>query len=286
MKVSKNKSYTWNEILFLGVLIFAVSAEICNSLSLVKKISLRSKSTNYDAESCINGENFDLVQRLKNEEYIVSSEVERVMCTLDRADFVGSNPYDWSPVYIGHGATLSAPRVHAWALEKLYEKFKQQSNLNILDIGSGSGYLCVAFSLLFPDAKITGIEHIPELVDVSIANIRKNYENLLDNKIITIVNGDGRKGLPHLAPFDYVHSGASFAYNSNTIIDQIRNGGRMCTPENNEESDNCNQNIYVIDKDMIGDITRTPTLKECYVALQDSSDQVESGEHNVYNIKG
>jgi protein-L-isoaspartate(D-aspartate) O-methyltransferase len=279
--MSNKKSFSLNQVLFLIVIILTLSAEPCKSLSLLKKLSAQSKSTTFNAQTCINEENFNLVKRLKKEGYILNSEVEKVMCTLDRADFVSKDGYDWEPAYIGYGATLSAPRVHAWALEKLYEKFKGQTDLNILDIGSGSGYLCVAFSLLFPDAKITGIEHVWELVDNSIDNIKKNYAYLLENKTIKIIHGDGRKGFPELAPFDYVHSGASFAFNSNTIIDQIRNGGRMCTPENNEIADNCNQSIYVIDKNMKGDIKKTPTLKECYVALQDSSTQVKLGEKNI-----
>ena len=97
----------------------------------------------YKPNNCINKDNRDLVNNLKDEGYIKSNEVEDVMCTLDRADFVDreENPYSWEPVYIGYGATLSRPKAHAWALEKAYEKFQGVGKINILDIGSGSGYL-------------------------------------------------------------------------------------------------------------------------------------------------
>ena len=101
------------------------------------------KTKNKSKHPCINDANFNLVRRLKEEGYIKHSCVTRVMCKLDRALFIGpkENPYSWDPEYIGFGATLSAPRVHAYALEKAFERFKQIKKLKILDIGSGSGYL-------------------------------------------------------------------------------------------------------------------------------------------------
>ncbi len=105
----------------------------------VNNISIKKSKLN----NCINKDNRDLVNNLKEEGYIRSKEVEDVMCTLDRADFVNRDetPYSWEPVYIGYGATLSRPKAHAWALEKALEKFQTVGKINILDIGSGSGYL-------------------------------------------------------------------------------------------------------------------------------------------------
>ena len=42
-----------------------------------------------------------------------------------------------------------------------------------LDVGSGTGYLTLAFAELMPEGVSYGIEHIPELVKMSIANIEK-----------------------------------------------------------------------------------------------------------------
>ena len=83
--------------------------------------------------------------------YIKDSAIESLMCTLDRKDFsMGKeDAYDWDPTYIGYGATFSAPRVHAFAVEQLYRKFKNQKNLKLLDIGSGSGYLYNITKFLF-----------------------------------------------------------------------------------------------------------------------------------------
>ncbi len=69
-------------------------------------------------------------------------------------------------------------------------------------------FRCVAFSLLFPDATVVGVEHVRELVNLSKENISKNYSYLLRNGKIQIFHGDGRKGQEDFAPFDYIHSGA------------------------------------------------------------------------------
>lgn len=71
-----------------------------------------------------------------------------------------------------------------------------------LKVGSGSGYLCgVLHHLVSPEGdekqgKVVGIDHIPQLVDMSIANLRKDGLKVngdADSKIL-MVCGDGRKG--------------------------------------------------------------------------------------------
>lgn len=57
--------------------------------------------------------------------------------------------------------------------------------------------------------KAIGIEHIPELVNKSLVNIKKNHADLLDSGRIVISVGDGRLGYPEYAPFNAIHVGAS-----------------------------------------------------------------------------
>lgn len=49
-----------------------------------------------------------------------------------------------------------------------------------LDVGSGSGYLsaCMAF-MVGPRGRVVGIEHIPELIEVSTKNVRKDCPHFL-----------------------------------------------------------------------------------------------------------
>lgn len=70
-------------------------------------------------------------------------------------------------------------------------------------MGSGSGYLSAVFYHLVGSSvgdqggEIVGIEHVPELVDFSIRNLRKDgLGNALDEGRIVMVAGDGRQGFP------------------------------------------------------------------------------------------
>ena len=68
---------------------------------------------------------------------------------------------------------------------------------NVLDIGSGSGYLCAVFAhLVKPEGHVVGVEHIPQLCTLSEKNLKKStmHSQMLEDGLIKIVRGDGRKG--------------------------------------------------------------------------------------------
>lgn len=68
------------------------------------------------------------------------------------------------PQPIGWGITISAPHMHARALEELSDKLRPGSRA--LDVGSGSGYLTAAMAqLVGATGKVVGIDHISPLVD-------------------------------------------------------------------------------------------------------------------------
>ncbi len=58
------------------------------------------------------------------------------------------------------------------------------------------------------EGTVVGIEHIPGLLKHSIENINKNHSDLLKNKKIIMIEGDGRKGYPSFAPYNCIHVGA------------------------------------------------------------------------------
>ena len=51
-----------------------------------------------------------------------------------------------SPQSIGHGATISAPHMHAYAIEILKDFIREGSK--VLDVGSGTGYLTACFAMM------------------------------------------------------------------------------------------------------------------------------------------
>lgn len=87
---------------------------------------------------------------------------------------------------------------HAYAAESLLPFINPGSK--VLDVGSGSGYLCAVFHRLVTNSeilgKVVGIDHFQELVDISLHNLRKdNLSNALQTKQIEIICGDGRLGV-------------------------------------------------------------------------------------------
>ena len=54
------------------------------------------------------------------------------------------------------------------------------------------------------NGKVIGIEHISELTDISIQNVRKHNADLLDSGQLELVTGDGRQGYEPAAPYDAV----------------------------------------------------------------------------------
>jgi protein-L-isoaspartate(D-aspartate) O-methyltransferase len=130
------------------------------------------------------------------------------MASVDRRYYSPSFPYEDSPQTIGYGATISAPHMHAYALELLHSRLV--SAHTALDVGSGTGYLTAAMALSMPPgAKVYGIEHVPELVKKSIENIKKGNPEVMDK--IKIEVGDGRMGWTKDKDikFDVIHVGAA-----------------------------------------------------------------------------
>lgn len=56
-----------------------------------------------------------------------------------------------------------------------------------LDIGSGSGYLTACMAIMLgKNGKAVGIDHIPELVEKSIENVRRDNAELLDSQRVIL----------------------------------------------------------------------------------------------------
>lgn len=138
---------------------------------------------------------FIYIYSLTAEGAIKSEIVKTAFLHADRKNYIDSSQvtmaYSDQPLGIGHNATISAPHMHALALELMVPKLQAdtQKPLKVLDVGSGSGYLSVVIALMLKangngssNSKVVGIDHIPELVSDSIANVRRDGNgDLLDS---------------------------------------------------------------------------------------------------------
>ena len=89
---------------------------------------------------CSSNSQQGLVQNMRKWNIIRKEEVFKAMITTDRKYYAPTDPHEDRPQYIGFGATISAPHMHANALEFLLDQVMKE-NSRILDVGSGSGYL-------------------------------------------------------------------------------------------------------------------------------------------------
>ncbi|KAF8312128.1 protein-L-isoaspartate O-methyltransferase [Clavulina sp. PMI_390] len=188
------------------------------------------------------------------------------MMKVDRGNYVTipSDAYFDSPSSIGYDATISAPHMHAHAAENLLPLIKPGAR--ILDVGSGSGYTAAVFYHLTENAKIIGIDHIPELVEFSVKNLRKDgLSPQLDSGEIIMVAADGRKGYPNEAPFDVIHVGAAAPFLPEPLVDQLASPGRMFIPIGDMMQD-----VWQIDKDGDGNVTKKKLFGVRYVPLTDA----------------
>ncbi|KAF7763671.1 hypothetical protein Agabi119p4_8208 [Agaricus bisporus var. burnettii] len=219
---------------------------------------------------CSGKTNSELIVNMAKSGIFKSDRVSKAMTLTDRANFVLDKAlaYEDSPQGIGHGVTISAPHMHAYASEYLLPFL--HPGAKVLDVGSGSGYLTAVFHrLVGPTGKVVGIDHIPELVDRSVDNLNADgLGEALAKKEIEMVAGDGRKGYPSSGPYDAIHVGAAAPTLPSELVDQLASPGRMFIPVGTYT-----QYIEQIDKDEDGKITTKKIMGVSYVPLTDRDQQ-------------
>lgn len=157
--------------------------------------------------------------------------------------------------------------MHANACESLLDHL--QPGAQVLDIGSGSGYLtAVLANLVGPTGKVVGIDHIQPLVDMANANMAKSEggKKMLESGQVRFVTGDGRKGWKEDAPYDAIHVGAAAAEHHKELTEQLKAPGRLFVPV----SDGWSQYIWVINKKEDGSVEQTRLYGVQYVPLTDA----------------
>ncbi|EYC06593.1 hypothetical protein Y032_0075g974 [Ancylostoma ceylanicum] len=227
------------------------------------------RSNSRMAWRCSGNTNEELVRNLERGGIFSSARVREAMLATDRGDFAPRSPYMDQPQGIGWNATISAPHMHAAALE--YLKNHLTEGAYALDVGSGSGYLTVCMALMTGSTgKVVGIEHIPQLVELAKENTMKHHADLIDSGRILFVEGDGRKGYPMEQKYDAIHVGAAAETVPQPLIDQLAEGGRMLIPVGKESG---NQVFLQVDK-QDGNVTQKVIEHVIYVPLTSKAHQL------------
>jgi protein-L-isoaspartate(D-aspartate) O-methyltransferase len=168
--------------------------------------------------------------------------------------------------------------MHGHACEYLIDYLKPGAQ--VLDIGSGSGYLTHVLANLVTGAsgkeqgQVIGIDHIPELTDLARQNMNKSEEGseLQSSKKVKFITGDGRLGWKEGAPYDAIHVGAAAEQLHPTLIDQLNAPGRMFIPVESEHEGGLSrgQYIWVVDKKADGSVHKEKVFQVSYVPLTDA----------------
>jgi len=190
-----------------------------------------------------------LIASLKESGKLKSASIETAMQKIDRAWFCPLNPYYDTAIEIGHDMFISSPHMHILSLELCRDLFSNARS--ILDIGSGSGYLCAMFAELAPQAHVVGVEYYDDFITEAKKTISDHLPQTHVDRI-EFHQGDGEKGYAQNAPYDIIYVGFMCTQIPQALIDQLACGGRLLIPVGQNRSsynEKClTGDLYVVQK--------------------------------------
>jgi len=147
----------------------------------------------------------------------IDYRVQKAMRMIPRHNFVPHYPYEDRPVPIGHGQTISQPFIVAYMTDML-----DISPLHtVLEIGTGSGYQAAVLSEVA--LKVFTVERIKTLADQT-KILLEHYSN------IKMKVSNGYNGWKEHAPYDRIIVTAMPNYIPESLIEQLKDGGKMIIP--------------------------------------------------------
>jgi protein-L-isoaspartate(D-aspartate) O-methyltransferase len=123
------------------------------------------------------------------------------------------------PLPIGHGQTISQPRMVAIMLQEL----ALSGDEKVLEVGSGSGYQAALLGVLARE--VVAVELIPELADRS----RRALREAGATNVTVHVAGE-ELGRPEDAPYDVIIVAAAAPRIPQALVAQLAPGGRLAIP--------------------------------------------------------
>ena len=134
-------------------------------------------------------------------------------------DHLRARAFDDSPLPIEAGQTISQPYIVALMIEAA----RLRADDRVLEIGAGSGYAAAVMAQLA--GRVFAVERHAVLARLAAARMeRLGFAN------VTIVEGDGSKGLPDEAPFDAILVAATGPDVPEVLLEQLAEGGRLVMP--------------------------------------------------------
>ena len=136
-------------------------------------------------------------------------------------EHLGNQAYRNTALAIGHGQTISQPQMVAAASIAL----DLHGDEHVLEVGAGSGYQAAVLSAMLPRGSVVAVERIPALVAMARRNL--SAAGFTD---VTVLEAGSILGAPDCAPFDAVLVSASAPAVPETLLAQLKPGGRIVLP--------------------------------------------------------
>ncbi|MEM7482640.1 MAG: protein-L-isoaspartate(D-aspartate) O-methyltransferase [Acidobacteriota bacterium] len=154
---------------------------------------------------------------------VADSRVLDAMVAVPRHDFVPASQrpkaYEDSTLSLGHGQTVYQPYIVALMTELL----DLGPSDKVLEIGTGSGYHTAVLS------RVAGRVYSMEIIEQFARDARRRLDRLGYNNV-EVRAGDGYQGWPEAAPFDAIILTAAPPELPQSLVDQLRVGGKMVAP--------------------------------------------------------
>jgi protein-L-isoaspartate(D-aspartate) O-methyltransferase len=186
---------------------------------------------------------------------IMNERVLKAMGKVPRHEFVPEGlrklAYDDTALPIGHDQTISQPYIVAFMTAAL----DPQPTERVLEIGTGSGYQAAVLAAL--GAEVYTIEIVEPLGEQA----KQTLHKLGYDKIKTRI-GDGYAGWPDAAPCDAIIVTCAPEKVPQTLVDQLKVGGRMIIPVGAQDS----QSLYLLKKEATG-LKQTAVLPVRFVPM-------------------
>jgi len=197
-----------------------------------------------------------MVQRLIDEG-VQDRRVLESMRRMPRHAFVdealASRAYDDSSLPIGHGQTISQPRIVAHMIE-VARNGRELGR--VLEVGTGCGYQAAVLAGVAHE--VYSIERVRPLHEQAVQRLRA-----LRLPQVRLILGDGTLGLPAFAPFDAIVVAAAGLAVPRALLEQLAVGGRLVAPEGGAQ-----QRLIVVERLPGGHFKRTEGEAVRFVPLQ------------------
>ncbi|MDP8298801.1 MAG: protein-L-isoaspartate(D-aspartate) O-methyltransferase [Candidatus Tantalella remota] len=164
-----------------------------------------------------------MVERQIKNRGVSDEKVLDAMRTVERHRFVPGSlqdeAYADTPLPIGYGQTISQPYIVAFMMEAAKVGLEDK----VLEIGTGCGYQAAVL------AELAGEVYTIEILEPLAEGAKRKLKSLGYSNIM-VKQGDGYKGIPEHGPYDAIIVTAAPPEIPETLIGQLKPGGRMIVP--------------------------------------------------------